>query len=141
MIKKIPIDSLDHLQDAAREFIAATSGRSRIFAVYGSMGAGKTTFIKAICTELGSVDTVTSPTFTLVNEYMTATGKLIYHFDFYRIKKREEIFDFGFEEYMASGNYCFMEWPELVEEVLPPEVVKVKIYETDNHSRMVEVEL
>ena len=141
MTRTIPIKNLDHLQAAAREFIAATAGRSKIFAVYGSMGAGKTTFIKAVCTELGSVDTVTSPTFTLVNEYMTAGGDLIYHFDFYRIKKKEEVFDFGFEEYMASGNYCFMEWPELVEDLLPDEIVPVKIYETDNHSRMVEIEL
>ena len=84
------------------------------------MGAGKTTIIKSICTALGATDTVTSPTFTLVNEYKTAAGRSLYHIDFYRIRKPEEVFDFGIEEYFDSGSFCFMEWPELIEDFLPP---------------------
>ncbi len=91
------------------------------------MGAGKTTIIKAICEVLGATDIITSPTFTIVNEYKTLSGESIYHIDFYRIKKTEEVFDFGIEEYLESGSYCFMEWPELVEGILPPETVYVRI--------------
>jgi tRNA threonylcarbamoyladenosine biosynthesis protein TsaE len=103
------------------------SGESKIFAFYGSMGAGKTTIIKAICEVLGAVDNISSPTFTLVNEYRNLKGESIYHIDFYRIKKQEEVFDFGIEEYLTGDSFCFMEWPELVEEILPPETVKVRI--------------
>ena len=98
------------------------------------MGAGKTTIIKAICEVLGAVDIVSSPTFTLVNEYKTSKGESIYHIDFYRIKKHEEVFDFGIEEYLYSGSYCFMEWPELVEEILPPETVNVRITVDENEA-------
>lgn len=112
---------------AAAKKLLKHYSENRIFAFYGSMGAGKTTFIKAICGVLGAVDLVSSPTFTLVNEYRTSGGETLYHIDFYRIRKQEEVFDFGVEEYLTGESYCFMEWPELVEEILPPETVRVRI--------------
>ena len=112
----------------------------RVFAFYGSMGAGKTTFIKAICHELGSDDYVTSPTFALINEYTTKNSTVIYHFDFYRIKKIDEAFDLGYEDYIYSGNYCFIEWPEMIEQLLPEGIVEVKITEGENGSRIVTAE-
>ena len=96
------------------------------------MGAGKTTIIKAICEVLGAIDIVSSPTFTLVNEYRTSGGESLFHIDFYRIKKQEEVFDFGVEEYLTGDSYCFMEWPELIEEILPPETVRVRITVDEN---------
>lgn len=137
---KITIDKLEDIQSAAHEFVAAIGDRT-VFAFYGKMGAGKTTFIKAICEELGVEDVITSPTFAIVNEYRSdETGELIYHFDFYRIKKLEEVYDMGYEDYFYSGALCFIEWPELVEELLPSDVVKVKIEETENGSRVVEMD-
>jgi tRNA threonylcarbamoyladenosine biosynthesis protein TsaE len=123
------------LHESAKKFLSLTSGR-KIFAFFGSMGTGKTTIIKAICEALGAKDIVTSPTFTIVNEYMTYSGESIYHIDFYRIKKTEEVFDFGIEEYLGSGSYCFMEWPELVEGILPPETLNVRITVDDNEQRI-----
>lgn len=110
----------------------------RVFAFYGTMGAGKTTFIKALCQELGSSDYVTSPSFALINEYTTATGELIYHFDFYRIKKIEEAFDLGYEDYIYSGNYCFIEWPEMIESLLPEGIIEVRIDEAENGIRLIQ---
>jgi tRNA threonylcarbamoyladenosine biosynthesis protein TsaE len=105
---------------------------SRVFAFFGSMGAGKTTFIKAICAELGVEDIVQSPTFSIINEYKTRSGESIYHFDFYRIKKIGEVFDIGYEDYLYSGNYCFIEWPELIGPLLPDDTIRVHISgETD----------
>ena len=112
----------------------------RVFALYGKMGAGKTTLIKAICRELGSKDNITSPTFALINEYTTFSGTLIYHFDFYRIKKLEEAYDLGYEDYIYSGNYCFIEWPEMIESLLPEGIVKVRITESEEGARLVEAE-
>jgi tRNA threonylcarbamoyladenosine biosynthesis protein TsaE len=132
---EITIKDKRHLHSAAKELLKQ-SGDSRLFAFYGAMGSGKTTFIKAVCEFLGAVDIVTSPTFTLVNEYKTAEGKSIFHIDFYRIKKQEEVFDFGIEEYLTGDSYCFMEWPELIEEILPPETVKVKISVDKNEQRI-----
>ena len=114
-------------------------GEGNVYAFYGKMGAGKTTFIKAICEELGVDDVITSPTFSIVNEYRSeTTGELIYHFDFYRIKKLEEVYDMGYEDYFYSGALCFLEWPELIEELLPGSAVKVTITQNDDDSRTVD---
>lgn len=133
---EIRIDSLDHIHEAAREFIAAM-GDNTVFAMYGKMGAGKTTFTKAVCKCLGVEDVINSPTFAIVNEYRSDSGELIYHFDFYRIKKLEEVYDMGYEDYFYSGALCFIEWPELVEELLPGNTVKVTIEENEDGSRTV----
>lgn len=134
---EIIIKDLDHIRKAAREFISKM-GEGSVFAFYGSMGAGKTTFVKAICEELGVEDVITSPTFAIVNEYRAdSTGELIYHFDFYRIKKLEEVYDMGYEDYFYSGALCFIEWPELIEELLPEDAVRVTIKETEDGCRSV----
>ena len=130
---------LSALQKSAR-LLLNNFPDERIFAFYGAMGAGKTTFIKAICHELGSNDYVTSPTFALINEYSTTEGSVIYHFDFYRIKKLEEAFDLGYEDYIYSGNYCFIEWPEMIEQLLPEGIVEVRIKEGDKGVRLVEAQ-
>ena len=116
----------EDIRQAAKQFVEGM-GENTVFAFYGKMGAGKTTFIKAVCEQLGVDDTVTSPTFAIVNEYKAADGRPIYHFDFYRIKKVSEAYDMGCEEYFYSGHPCFIEWPELIEEVLPEETVNVTI--------------
>ncbi|MBP3471162.1 MAG: tRNA (adenosine(37)-N6)-threonylcarbamoyltransferase complex ATPase subunit type 1 TsaE [Paraprevotella sp.] len=133
---ELKIASTEHLHEAAREFIN-NMGEGTVFAFYGRMGAGKTTFIKAICECLGVEDVINSPTFAIVNEYRSATGELIYHFDFYRIKKLEEVYDMGYEDYFYSGALCFIEWPELVEELLPEDAVKVRIEEDEAGGRLV----
>ena len=134
---ELRIDNIDSIREAARQFVAAT-GENTVFAFYGKMGAGKTTFIKAVCEELGVEDVITSPTFAIVNEYRSdTTGELIYHFDFYRIKKIEEVYDMGYEDYFYSGALCFIEWPELIEELLPEEAVKVTIEDNTDGSRIV----
>ena len=156
---EITIKDLEHINEAAKEFVSQIGNRS-VFAFYGKMGAGKTTFIKAICEELGVDDVITSPTFAIVNEYSLTipeqssptrslshpspltshpsplTSK-VFHFDFYRIKKLEEVYDMGFEDYFYSGSLCLIEWPELVEEVLPDDTVKVSIVENADGSRTV----
>lgn len=133
---EIIIDSLEHINDAARDFVDAMGG-NKVFAFYGKMGAGKTTFIKAVCEVLGVTDVINSPTFAIVNEYLDGNEKPIYHFDFYRIKKEEEVYDMGYEDYVYSGNLCFMEWPELIEDLLPEDAVKVTIEEREDGSRVV----
>lgn len=136
---KIKIESLNSINEAARTFIK-NIGEARVFAFYGKMGAGKTTFIKALCHELGSDDNVTSPTFAIVNEYtVKQSERPIYHFDFYRIKKLDEVYDMGYEEYFDSGNLCLIEWPELIEELLPEDVKKVTITEQPDGSRIIEM--
>ena len=147
----IVIKDIEHIREAAREFIQQI-GDHRVFAFYGKMGAGKTTFVKAICEELGVEDVITSPTFAIINEYAfgswplaissqpTANSQLptaIYHFDFYRIKKLEEVYDMGYEDYFYSGALCFIEWPELIEEILPDDAVRVNIAEQEDGSRLV----
>lgn len=134
---KIKIQSLDHIHEAAKQFIS-NMGKGNVYAFYGKMGAGKTTFIKAVCEEMGVEDVITSPTFAIVNEYTTKNGEPIYHFDFYRIKKIEEVYDMGYEDYFDSGHLCFLEWPELIEDLLPENVTKVTIREEDDGSRTVE---
>lgn len=134
---EIKIKSLDCIKEAALQFID-NMGKGNVFAFYGKMGAGKTTFIKAICECLDVEDVITSPTFAIVNEYYS--NKLqdsIYHFDFYRIKKLEEVYDMGYEDYFYSHRLCFLEWPELVEELLPKDAVKVTIAEQEDGSRLV----
>lgn len=138
-MKTIQITSLDTIHDAAKEFIANMDDHT-VFAFHGKMGAGKTTFIKALCEELGVEDVINSPTFAIINEYRSeTTGELIYHFDFYRINKLSEAEDIGTEDYFYSGALCFIEWPEKVEDLLPGDVVDVTITENPDGSRMVEV--
>ena len=144
------IDSLELIGDAAREFVSHIGDR-RVFAFYGSMGAGKTTFIKAVCDALGVSGQVTSPTFAIVNVYERAPSPLphlsalagvpIYHFDFYRIKNMEEAFDMGCEEYFYSGGLCFIEWPELIEPLLPLDSVRVDITPLADGRRIVTTQL
>jgi len=134
----ILIKDKQHLSSSAKQLLK-NYGDKKIFAFYGSMGAGKTTIIKAICASLGAVDIVSSPTFTLVNEYKTSGGESIFHIDFYRIKKQEEVYDFGIEEYLTGDSYCFMEWPELIEELLPPETVIVRISVDDQEQRILSI--
>lgn len=132
----IKIESLDKIDEAALEFIRAM-GDNTVFAFHGDMGAGKTTFIKAICENLGVSDTINSPTFAIVNEYRSDSGELIYHFDFYRINKIEEVFDFGYEDYFYSGSLCFIEWPEKVDTLLPKDTVNVYVKVQEDGSREV----
>ncbi len=135
---KIEINKLEDIHNAAKLFVKHM-GDNKVFAFYGSMGVGKTTFVKAICEELGVEETITSPTFAIVNEYKSENVGAIFHFDFYRINKLEEAFDFGYEDYFYSGNICFIEWPELVEPILPEDIVEVVISEMDNGQRVVEL--
>lgn len=135
---KLEINNLNDIPEAAQRF-ADQMGDNKVFAFYGDMGAGKTTFIKAICEVLGVKETITSPTFAIVNEYKSGSGDPIFHFDFYRINKLEEAYDFGYEDYFYSGNVCFIEWPELIEPILPLDIVEVSIRETESGSRVVEV--
>ena len=134
---KIEINDITQIRAAAKTFLREMEGH-KVFAFYGAMGAGKTTFIKALCEELGVKETVASPTFAIINEYRDKTGTPLYHFDFYRINKLEEAFDFGYEDYFYSGNLCFIEWPELVESILPENAVKITIRVTDEGHRIVE---
>ena len=138
---EIIIQDPQHIREAAQSFIEHMPA-STVYAFYGKMGAGKTTFIKAICQELGVEEEVTSPTFAIVNEYglpeNSQWGDVLYHFDFYRIKKTEEVYDMGYEEYFYSGDVCFIEWPELIEDLLPDDAVRVSINEIEDGKREVE---
>lgn len=145
---EIKISSLDNIRDAAREFIAllglaqsvseVPECQGSVVAFYGKMGAGKTTFVKALCDELGVDDVVNSPTFAIVNEYHSVVlDGPVFHFDFYRIKRLEEAFDIGVDDYFYSGQPCFIEWPELIEDILPEDVVCVSIEEQPDGTRLV----
>lgn len=139
-MKEFTIHHLDEIREVARRFLDAMDNRT-VFAFRGTMGAGKTTFIKALCEELGVQDVINSPTFAIVNEYgPTDDGRLIYHFDFYRINKPEEAYDFGYEDYIYSDALCFIEWPEKIEELLPPDTVNVYLEEQPDGSRRVVME-
>lgn len=134
---EIKITLLNDIDNAAKAFVEAMD-QNTVYAFYGKMGAGKTTFIKAVCEALGVTEVVNSPTFSIVNEYRSeTTGELIYHFDFYRIKKLDEVYDMGYEDYFYSGAVCFIEWPELIEELLPGDALKVEIAEQEDGSRIV----
>ena len=137
-MKQIKIDSLSELSDVAREIIESLQGRTVVLFL-GEMGAGKTTLISRIVEELGAEDNVTSPTFAIVNQY-EGTECRIYHFDFYRIERLEEAYDFGYEEYFYSGDLCLVEWPEKIEPLLPEDAMQVMIRVVDEDSRIFEIE-
>lgn len=129
--------TLDKINDAAVALIAAM-GTARVVAFYGAMGAGKTTLIQAICKQLGVKDIVTSPTFAIINEYTTdRQEEHIFHFDFYRINNLEEVYDMGYEEYFYSGYLCLIEWPELIEPLLPSNALRLSITEDNDGARIV----
>jgi tRNA threonylcarbamoyladenosine biosynthesis protein TsaE len=125
-MKSIKCETIDNLAAIACLLLEKHKNK-RIFALRGSMGAGKTTFMQAVAKELGCVDIVSSPTFSIVNEYITIDNGFIYHFDFYRIKNIQEAVNIGIDEYLYSGNYCFIEWAENIEELLPPEIINIYI--------------
>ena len=135
---ELVLKSLESIHETAKEFIELTKSYT-VTAFYGEMGAGKTTFIKALCNELNVTDQVSSPTFAIVNEYKTTEARPLFHFDFYRIKTIEEVYDFGYEEYFYSGEICYIEWPELIEELLPENCLKVKISENKDGSRAIKL--
>ncbi len=130
------IDDIKDIQKAAVDFLRKFS-EPKLIAFWGEMGVGKTTFIKAVCTELGVVDTVNSPTFAIINEYETLKGNLVYHFDLYRIEQSEEVLDIGFEDYLYSGHWCFIEWPEIAEQYFPKDIIKVRIEELEGGKRKI----
>jgi tRNA threonylcarbamoyladenosine biosynthesis protein TsaE len=134
----INVSSLSELSAAAAQIIEF-AGDNRIFLFYGEMGAGKTTLIKELCGALGVTDPVTSPTFSIVNEYATSAGPL-YHFDFYRLKNQNEALDMGYEEYFFSGSYCFIEWPENIAGLIPESYIGVRIRVADDGIRHITVE-
>ncbi len=137
---EIGIPDLNSIDTAVEQFVN-NMGNRRIFAFYGKMGAGKTTFIRAVCHKLGVEEEVTSPSFAIVNEYRSDTlGESIFHFDFYRIKKIEEVYDLGYEDYFYGGGLNFIEWPELIEPLLPEDTVKVEIAENSDGGRVVKVD-
>lgn len=142
-LKTFTIGSLEEIEQVAEEFIKFISEskniQSNIFAFYGKMGAGKTTFIKAICKVLGVSDTVNSPTFTIINEYRSNRGFPIYHFDFYRINKLQEAYDIGTEDYFAGDGLCLIEWPEKIAEILPQDCISVSITTNEDLSRSVQI--
>jgi tRNA threonylcarbamoyladenosine biosynthesis protein TsaE len=134
----IEIKSPTEVERAAAEFVSI-AGTRKFFAFYGEMGSGKTTLIKAICYHLGVSDTVNSPSFSIINEYRTAAGESIFHFDFYRIKNLEEALDTGFEEYFYRNSWCFIEWPEKIESMLPDFTIPVQIKVMPDETRIVKI--
>ena len=137
MKHEIVIRDLEHIGDAVAQFLEETAGHN-VIAFYAPMGAGKTTFTTALCHRLGvREDAVSSPTFSIVNEYRTMDGASIYHFDFYRITRVEEAFDIGFYDYVDSGSLCIIEWPENIESILPEETLKVFINVLPDESRVI----
>lgn len=133
------ISAIDELPAAAVKLLSFAN-EERVFVFFGEMGAGKTTFIKALCKELGVTDTISSPTFSIVNEYESPGGS-VYHFDFYRLKDQSEAFDLGYEDYLYSGKYCLIEWPEKIPDLIPPRVVKVELELTDDDKRSLTAEI
>lgn len=135
----LTVQSISELQSAASAIINY-SANNRIFLFYGEMGAGKTTLIKHLCEYLGTTEPVTSPTFSIVNEYIGSNGQKIYHFDFYRLKNQTEALDMGYEEYFYSGAFCFIEWPEKIPDLLPEHYISIKINQLDNNLRQIIIE-
>ncbi len=138
-MKTLTVKSLSDLPEAAAELLEAAAGR-RVVALYGDMGAGKTTLVKEVCRACGTKQPAVSPTFSIVNVYDTSSGSPVYHFDFYRIRSIEEAFDFGYEEYFFSGALCLVEWPEMIEELLPEDALRVYIAVLDDGSRRIDIE-
>lgn len=138
-MRKIKIPNLASLDEVAHELLELF-GDNKVVAFYGSMGAGKTTLIRHICEQLGVTQTVNSPSFAIVNQYYLPGGdRVVNHFDFYRIKSQEEAYDFGYQEYFFGGDYCFIEWPEMVEELLPEGCLKLKIDVLSPTEREIEI--
>ncbi len=137
-MKKYIIENLESIPNIAKKFIEENS-ENKVFAFYGEMGVGKTTFIKELCKTLGTNENVTSPTFAIVNEYETKHNGIIFHFDFYRIESIEEAYDIGFEDYLYQNNYSFIEWPERIENLLPENYIRVNITENENGNRLINV--
>lgn len=135
--KEFHINGVDELGQVA-DYLISLRNESDIIAFYGPMGAGKTTLIKNLCHKMGVTDEVNSPTFAIVNEYVTVEGESVYHFDFYRIKKLEEVFDIGYDNYFYSGNLCLLEWPEMIDPLMPDRFVRVDIAlgETDDSRKI-----
>ena len=136
---EINIPSLEALDEAARQFMAHM-GDYTVYGFYGQMGAGKTTFISELCRDLGTEDVANSPTFAIVNVYGLPNGQEIYHFDCYRLKDIREAVDFGAEDYLYSGNYCFIEWPDIIDPLLPEDTVFVRIIVQDNGDRQLVID-
>lgn len=136
---EIRVNSTDDLPEAARQLIPILKEHSGVVALYGDMGAGKTTFVSALMREMGSEDDVSSPTFALINEYIAGDGSRVYHFDFYRILDKSEAFDMGYEEYFYSGNLCLVEWPEKIEELIPDDALKIYIKVLPDESRIISI--
>ena len=134
---KIVVNCISELNDLSKKILEIRNDRD-IICLYGEMGVGKTTLIKVICKEIGVEDNVSSPTFSIVNEYVTIEGTSVYHFDFYRLENEEEALDMGFEEYLYKNNLCFIEWPEKIPSLIPEEVLKVKITK-EKESRIIEI--
>lgn len=134
------INNLEEIHQVAAKFLEAV-GNKTIFALYGPMGVGKTTFVKAVASCLEVEDDVSSPTFAIINEYLTKKGESVYHFDFYRVNNISEALDFGYEEYFYSGKKCFIEWPEKIEELLPEGMVSCFFSENENGSRLLRIEM
>ena len=143
MSKIIKINGLEEIASAAQQFVEYVSSsplQSNIFAFFGPMGAGKTTFIKALCNALEVTDDVNSPTFTIVNEYRAGKGFPVYHFDFYRINKISEAYEIGIDEYFGAEGLCLIEWPEKIEEILPEDCFKVTVSVNDDGTRNITID-
>lgn len=139
-MKKIYIENINSINETAKQFVEIIKSLDgKVFCFTGKMGAGKTTFIKAICNVMGVIDNVNSPTFSIINEYATVNNEIIYHFDCYRINKIKEALDLGAEEYLYSGNYCFIEWAENIAPLLPNSYININIIEQENGSRIIEI--
>lgn len=133
------VGSEQELPQVSQQILTAFGNR-KVILFYGEMGVGKTTLIKQLCKQLGVEESTTSPTFSIVNEYLANTGQSIYHFDFYRIEEEAEVFDLGYEDYFYSDNYCFIEWPEKIPNLLPKNTIALKIELGENNERLISID-